>query len=260
MKTISLIIMLFLAFPLFAQEDWATFLVSPSFPADAHKENPKEASPEVASSKVNQPVKKESLLGAMLRIQSDGNSVGFIFNCLRSKDSFVPEIIYKTYDNNFLNNVKNEYLRKLKEVTGIDALEVIDLNKIPLSNETFVGTPTVVFDWFNTKYKLVIVCDFKLFISHASAGPTDDSKPPPKLTVHGSCTVYNNAGKQGKNKLKWKSNINLDSYYQDVEFVYTSEVSEGFYKNLPTADIVQAAFADLIDKGISNWADKKLNK
>lgn len=123
---------------------------------------PTTVAPELASSKDNVPVKKETFSNKLNRIKADGNKVGVLIDVVAARS-------VKNETGGLINYVslEGEYLDESLRAAGqqlVDELnatyqttdfELIDLSKIPYKEVKVVGQQVRMDDWWSTKYKVV---------------------------------------------------------------------------------------------------------
>lgn len=123
---------------------------------------PNKVAPELASSKDNVPVKKETFSGKLSRIKGDGNKVGVWINVLpaRSVQNETGGMInYVSLEGDFLDETLRQagqqLVDELNAAYNSKDFELIDINKIPYKDVKVMGQQVRVDDWWSTKYKVV---------------------------------------------------------------------------------------------------------
>lgn len=129
-------------------------------------------SPEMASAKDNQPVKKETFLSKLERIKSDGNKVGAVIyvkpaampkpsastgGAMMMNESMGNKSVYVEgeYFDESLATVGKDLVQELNQSLGTSDIELIEIRNIPYREVKLLGQPTRVDDWWATKYKVV---------------------------------------------------------------------------------------------------------
>ena len=124
-------------------------------------------SPEMASAKDNQPVKKETFTAKMQRIKSDGNKIGVLMRVMpvtvpkptSNSTTFGESLpIEGEYMDESLASAGPELVKELNEALGTTDIELIDLNKIPYRDVKVLGIQARVDDWWASKFKVVFIC------------------------------------------------------------------------------------------------------
>jgi hypothetical protein len=143
-------------------------------------------STDLASSKDNTPVKKETFTAKLNRIKANGNKVGVVFylkpirvnpplpgggaSPMLSTSEEVP--IEGEYIETSLQPIGQEFTNELNAALGRTDIELIDLSKIPYRDVKVMGMTTRVDDWWATKYKVVfaLTVDPRIIATHDSFG------------------------------------------------------------------------------------------
>jgi hypothetical protein len=123
-----------------------------------------EISPEMASSKDNTPVKKETFGAKLQRIKADGNKIGVLLNLKPTKTPkpesgalglYVQMYVEDEYLDESLNAAGQQLVEELNLAYHTSDFELIDISKIPYKDVKVFGMQTRVDNWWATKYKVV---------------------------------------------------------------------------------------------------------
>jgi len=140
---------------------------------DPFKGRSTEVSPDVAQTKENTPVKKESFKDKLSRISADGNKVGVLFRSgsiyvRKYKNPAQPTMIEASADKQDAGVTgelpamegSDEFgpwmVGQLNETFGTDVFELVDIGMIPYKEVKVFNSMQKVDDWWSTKYKIVV--------------------------------------------------------------------------------------------------------
>ena len=129
--------------------------------SDKLASRPTEPSAEIASSKPNKPVRKESFPEKVKRIEADGNKIGVLFsnpyNYVKpyAPSSFGTDLGLRDTIPAFDMKLGEILVNKLNASFNTTIFELIDLNQIPYREVNVLGS-RLTDDWWSTKYKIVL--------------------------------------------------------------------------------------------------------
>ncbi len=228
-------------------------------------------SPEIASAKENQPVKKENFAAKMQRIKGDGNKVGVILYLkpaavpkAAASSSSGPSMMMKQAMPNDDVSIEGEYLDEsllslgqgftdeLNKALGTSDIELIDINKIPYKDMR-MGR---IDDWWATKYKVVFAYTVDPRVTLSKKDVDGKSKSVASVNVITSLLAMEYIGTSDSPKQKVVAQIlNMGSfvtpeYSQEEDMTDIKEVYEKTIGTLdmPVSEKIKLERADPITK------------
>ncbi len=224
--------------------------------------------PEIASAKSNEPVKKETFAAKMQRIKSDGNKIGVL---IKVAPVSVPEPntasilsqdvkVEGEYMDDSYYSLGSEFVKELNESLGTTDIELIDINKIPYREAKVLGNQVRLDDWWATKYKIV----FSYSLDPRIRVTMEGSKYSVALNMVSSLLVTEYIGDAASTRqdiitqiLNFGSFL-VPSYTQDEEVTDIKEAYEKSIEKLGTP-ILEKVNAERSD-GVKKLVEKRLSK